>query len=130
MKGVMRFVKKGKLSPCFVGPFEITNHVGKLAYLFALPLDLASMHDFFHVSMLMKYIPNQYLVIEYESLEIQEGLAYEEMNVRIMDHKEQVLRTKRIPIARVLRHNIGVEEATWEAEKDMRTHYPHLFEGA
>lgn len=108
----MRFGKKGKLSPCFVGPFEITNRVGKLAYRFALPLDLASMHDVFHVSMLRKYIPNPYVVIEYEPLEIQEGLAYEEMHVRIMDHKEQVLRTKRIPIAKVLWHNRGVEEAT------------------
>jgi hypothetical protein len=55
----MRFGKKGKLSPRYVGPFEITQRVGKLAYRVTLPADLAGMHDIFHVSMLRKYIPTQ-----------------------------------------------------------------------
>jgi hypothetical protein len=56
MRGVMRFGKKGKLSPRFVGLFEITQRVGRLAYRIALPTDLIGMHDVFHVSMLRKYI--------------------------------------------------------------------------
>jgi hypothetical protein len=72
MKGVMRFGKKGKLSPQYVRSFEITQRVGKLAYRVALPADLAGMHDVFHVSMLKKYIPNLDLIIAYEPLKIQE----------------------------------------------------------
>jgi hypothetical protein len=76
MKGVMWLGKNGKLSPRFVGPFEITQRVGRLAYRIALPLDLVGTHDIFHVSMLRKYIANPDVIVEYEPLEIQEGLTY------------------------------------------------------
>jgi hypothetical protein len=109
MRGVMRFGKKEKLSPKFVGPFEITQRVGRLAYRIALPPDLVGTHDIFHVSMLRKYIANPDVIVEYEPLEIQEGLTYKEP-VKIVD-KEQVLRTKMIPIVKVLWRNHGVGEA-------------------
>jgi hypothetical protein len=128
MKGVMQFGKKGKLSPRFIGPFEITQKVGKLAYRIALPLNLIGMNDIFHVSMLRKYITNPDVIVEYEPLEIQEGLTYVEEPVRIMNKKEQVLRTKTIPIVKVLWRNHGVEEASWEAKHNMQSRYPHLFE--
>jgi hypothetical protein len=128
MRGVMRFGKKGKLSPRFVGLFEITQKVGMLAYRIALPPDLVGTHDVFHVSMLRKYIANPDVIMEYEPLEIQEGLTYVEEPVKIVDKKEQVLRTKTIPIVKVLWRNHGVEEALWEAEHDMWSRYPHLFE--
>jgi hypothetical protein len=128
IRGVMQFGKKGKLSPRFIGPFEITQKVGKLAYRIALPPDLIETHDVFHVSMLRKYIANPEVIVEYELLGIQEGLTYVEEPVKIMDKKEQVLRTKTIPIVKVLWHNHGMEEASWKAEHDMRSRYPHLFE--
>ena len=56
LKGVMRFGKKGKLSPRFIGPFEITERIGKVAYRLALSPELSSVHDVFHVSMLKKYV--------------------------------------------------------------------------
>ena len=71
----MRFGKKRKLSPRFIGPFEITQKVGKLAFRIALPLDLVGTHDVFHLSMLRKYIAIPDVIVEYESLEIQEGLT-------------------------------------------------------
>jgi hypothetical protein len=128
MRGVMRFGKKGKLSPIFIGPFKITQKVGKLAYRVALPPDLIETHDVFQVSMLRKYIFNPEVIVEYEPLGIQEGLTYVEEPVKIVDKKEQVLHTKTIPIVKVLWHNHGVEEASWEAEHDMWSRYPHLFE--
>jgi hypothetical protein len=128
MRGVMRFGKKGKLSPRFVGPFEITQKVGRSAYKITLPPNLVGTHDVFHVAMLRKYIANPDVIVEYELLEIQEGLTYMEEWVKIVDKKEQVLRTKTIPIVKVLWHNHGVEKESWEAEHDMRNHYPHLFE--
>lgn len=70
----MRFSKKGKLSP-LVGPFKITQRVGKLDYRVTLLPDLAGTHDVFHVSMLRKYIPNPDLVVEYELLGIEEELT-------------------------------------------------------
>jgi hypothetical protein len=69
------------------------------------------MHDVFHVSMLRKYIANPNVIVEYEQLEIQEGLTYVEELVKIMDKKEYMLRTKTISIVKVLWHNHGVEEA-------------------
>ena len=70
LRGVMRFRKKGKLSPRFIGPFKITPRVGRLAYRIALPPDLVGTHDIFHVSMLRKYIANPDVIVEYELLEI------------------------------------------------------------
>jgi hypothetical protein len=128
MRGVMWFRKKGKLSPKFVGPFEITQRVGRLAYRIALPPDLVRTDDVFHVSKLRKYIANLDVIVEYEPLEIQKGLTYVEEPVKIMDKKEQVLRTKMIPIVKVLWRNHGVEEALWEAKHDMQSRYPHFFE--
>jgi hypothetical protein len=85
MRGVMRFGKKGKLSPRFVGPFKMTQRVGRLAYRIALPPDLVGTHDVFHVSILRKYIANPDVIVEYELLEIQEGLTYMEESVKIVD---------------------------------------------
>jgi hypothetical protein len=72
---------------------------------------LVGTHDVFHVFMLRKYIANPNVIVEYEPLEIQEGLTYVEELVKIVDKKEQVLRTKTIPIVKVLWRNHGVEEA-------------------
>ena len=58
MKGVMRFGKKGKLRPRFIGPFEILSRVGEMTYKLALPPSLSAVHPVFHVSMLRKYIPD------------------------------------------------------------------------
>ncbi len=73
-----RFGKKGKLSPRFVGPFEILKRIGMVAYRIALPLELSSIHNVFHVSMLRKYIPDPSHVVEYESLQIGGDLSYQE----------------------------------------------------
>jgi hypothetical protein len=70
MKGVMRFGKKGKLSPRFIGPFEITQRVERLAYRVALTPDLIETHDVFHVFMLGKYITNRDVIVEYKLLVI------------------------------------------------------------
>ncbi|KAA0045456.1 pol protein [Cucumis melo var. makuwa] len=58
MKGVLRFERRGKLSPRFVGPFEILERIGPVAYCLALPPSLSAVHDVFHVSMLRKYVPD------------------------------------------------------------------------
>ena len=77
-KGVTRFGKKGKLSPRFIGPFEILKSVGRVAYELALPPHMQHIHNVFHVSMLKKYNPDSKHVIEYEPIEIQADLSYVE----------------------------------------------------
>ena len=74
VKGVMGFGKKGKLSPKFVGPFEILKRIGKVAYELALPPTLTGLHNVFHVSMLRKYIPDPSHVLNYEPLKIKDDL--------------------------------------------------------
>ena len=126
-KGLVRFGKKGKLSPRFIGPFEVLRQVGKVAYELALPPHMHHIHNVFHVSMLKKYQPDSSHVIEYEPIEVQPDLSYVEQPVKILDRKEKVLRNKTIPIVRVLWRNPKVEESTWELESEMLEQFPHLF---
>ncbi|KAA0036866.1 ty3-gypsy retrotransposon protein [Cucumis melo var. makuwa] len=128
MRGVLRFEKKGKLSPRFVGPFEILERVGPVAYRLALPPSLSTVHDVFHVSMLRKYVPDPSHVVDYEPLEIDENLSYTEQPVEVLAREVKTLRNKEIPLVKVLWRNHRVEEATWEREDDMRSRYPDLFE--
>ena len=89
MKGVMRFGKKGKLSPRFIGPFEILERVGKFPYKLSLPPSLASVHNVFHVSMLKKYIQNSSHVLIYKQPELGSDLSYEEQPIQILDREEK-----------------------------------------
>ena len=127
-KGVMRFGKKGKLSPRYIGPFEILERVGFFAYRLALPSNLEKIHNVFHVSLLRKYMPDSSHVLTVEPVELGANLTYEEQPVQILDRKEQVLRTKKIPLVKVLWRNQNVKEATWEPEEAMRQKYPDLFD--
>ncbi|KAL0541274.1 hypothetical protein IC582_021316 [Cucumis melo] len=128
MKGVLRFERRGKLSPRFVGPFEILERIGPVAYRLALPPSLSTVHDVFHISMLRKYVPNPSHVVDYEPLEIDENLSYVEQPVEVLAREVKTLRNKEIPLVKVLWRNHRVEEATWEREDDMRSRYPELFE--
>ncbi|KAA0053234.1 DNA/RNA polymerases superfamily protein [Cucumis melo var. makuwa] len=129
MRGVLRFERRGKLSSHFVGPFEILERIGPVAYRLALPPSLSTVHDVFHVSMLRKYVPDPSHVVDYEPLEIDENLSYTEQPVEVLAREVKTLRSKEIPLVKVLWRNHRVEEATWEREDDMRSRYPELFEG-
>ena len=63
-RGVIRFGNRGKLSPRYIGPFEVLETEGIVAYRLALPLSLSSVHDVFHVSMLQKYTPDPTHVVD------------------------------------------------------------------
>ncbi|XP_040997139.1 uncharacterized protein LOC121243138 [Juglans microcarpa x Juglans regia] len=127
MRGVMRFGKKGKLSPRYVGPFEILDQIGPVAYRVALPPALLRVHDVFHVSMLRKYVPDPTHVIDFEPLQLQENLTYTEEPMQIIERKEQVLRKRTIPLVKVVWNNHAISEASWELEEEMQVKYPQLF---
>ena len=84
-------------------------------------------HDTFHVSMLSKYIPDPLHISKEQPRQLKENLMYEETSVQIVDRKEHVLRTKVIPLAKVLWKNHEREAATWEPEAQMRHKYHQLF---
>lgn len=126
-KGVMRFGVKGKLSPRFIGPYEILEKVGALAYRLALPPVLAQVRNVFHVSQLRKYVADPSHVLEAQPLELKDDVTYEEVPVKIVDRKDQVLRKRVIPYVKVQWSNHTEREATWELEEQMREKYPQLF---
>ncbi|TYK06357.1 reverse transcriptase [Cucumis melo var. makuwa] len=126
-RGVLRFGRKGKLSPRYIGPYQIIERVGPAAYRLELPTELARIHDVFHVSMLRKYISDPSHVLQVQPIELKEDLGYREEAVQNLKRKEQVLRNKTIRLVKVLWRHHGIEEATWESEDQIRRSYPTLF---
>ncbi|XP_074276978.1 uncharacterized protein LOC141600631 [Silene latifolia] len=127
-KGVVRFGKQRKLSPRYIGPFEIIERVGDVAYRLLLPIELSKIHDVFHISVLKKYISDPSHVITIPPLQVREDLSYEELPIQILDYKEKVLRNKTISLVKVLWSRHEETEATWEVEQEMKDKYPHLFQ--
>ncbi|CAN6725738.1 unnamed protein product [Malus baccata var. baccata] len=113
-KGVVRFGKKGKLSPRYIGPYLITERVGEVAYRLELPSELSKVHNVFHVSMRRHYITNPSHMIPPQPLEINSDLTYDEEPMTILDWKDKVLRNKIVCLVKILWRNHSVEEATWE----------------
>ncbi|XP_028063912.1 uncharacterized protein LOC114267122 [Camellia sinensis] len=127
MKGHMRFGKKGKLTPRYIGQFQILERLGPIAYCIALPLGMEQVHNVFHVSMLRGYLRDPFHVIDYHRIALDEDMMYEEWPVQIIDWQVKQLRNKNIPMMKVeWREHYG-KEATWEKEEEMRQRYPHLF---
>ncbi|XP_070054228.1 uncharacterized protein [Nicotiana tomentosiformis] len=126
-KGVMRFGKKGKLSPRYIGLHMIIRKVGQIAYELDLPSDLESVHPFFHVSILCKCIGDPSRIVSVDDVQVTKQLSYEETPIAILDRQVQRLRTKDVASVKVLGRKNNVEEMTWEAEEDMKSRYPHLF---
>ena len=126
-RGVVRFGKRGKLSPRFIGPFEILERVGTVVYRLALPPSMLDVHEVFHVSMLRRYTPDPAYVVDWREIEVDTNETFEEGPMCIMDSRDQVLRRKTVRLVRVLWQHRGVEESTWECEDTMRATSPFLF---
>ena len=111
-KGVVHFGKRGKLSPRYIGPFEIIERVGPVAYRLDLPEELSRVHNVFHISMLRKYIPDPSHALKAPEIELRNDLSYGEQPVQILGREEKELRNKTISLVKVLWRNHLVEEAT------------------
>lgn len=126
MRAVKRFGMRGKLSPRYVGPGEIVDRVGPVAYRLALPPILARVHNVFHVFTLRKYVSNSTHVLQYVLPELREDITFEEFPVCVLA-REKELRNRVIPYVKVQWSNQNEREATWELTNEWRDRYPYLF---
>ncbi|WMV08811.1 hypothetical protein MTR67_002196 [Solanum verrucosum] len=118
MKGVMSFGKKGKLSPRYVGPYQVLRRVGRVSYELDLPNDLATVHPVFHVSMLKNCVGDPTSIVSLEGLGVDKSLSYEEVPFEILHRQVNGLRNKEIASVKLSWRNQLVEGATWEAEAE------------
>ncbi|GJT48568.1 putative reverse transcriptase domain-containing protein [Tanacetum coccineum] len=126
-KGVVQFGKKGKLTPRYVGPFEIVKCVGPVAYRLKLPQDLSCIHDTFHVSNHKKCLAEPDAQVPLEEVEIHEHLRFVEKPIEIVGRDVKKLKRRRIPLVKVCWNSRQGAEYTWEREDQFRKKNPHLF---
>ncbi len=86
-KKIMRFGRKGKLSPRFIGSYEVLERVGPLAYRLALPPKLEKIHNVFHVSLLRRYRYDPSHVLPVAKIEVNLNLTYEEEPIEILAYE-------------------------------------------
>ena len=101
-RGVVRFGKRGRLSPRFVGPFEILERIDTIAYRLAIPPSMTGVHEVFRVSILQKYTPDPAHVVDWGQIEVNTDGTFEEGPMCIVDSRDQVLRRKTVRLVRVL----------------------------
>jgi hypothetical protein len=123
-KGVQRFGVRGKLAPCYIGPYKVTKKFGAVAYRIRLPDRLSVVHDVFHVSQLKKceQIPEAQ-IIEETNAEIEPDLSLVEYPIRELDQKERQTRRQKMKMYKIQWSHHTEEEATWETEKFLNTKY-------
>ncbi|GJU85253.1 putative reverse transcriptase domain-containing protein [Tanacetum coccineum] len=126
-KGVVRFGNKGKLAPKFVGPFEIIEKVGLVAYLLDLNEELNGVHDTFHMSNLKKCLADPTLQVPLYEIRVDAKLNFVEEPVEILEREFKKLKRSRIAIVKVRWNSKRGPEFTWEREDQMKLKYPHLF---
>ncbi|GKA00699.1 putative reverse transcriptase domain-containing protein [Tanacetum coccineum] len=126
-KGVIRFGKKGKLAPRYVGPFEILERVGPVAYRLRLPEELSGVHDTFHVSNLKKCLADASLHVPLDEIKVDKTLCFVEEPVEIMDHEVKSLKRSRISLVKFRWNSKRGPEFTWEREDYLKCKYPQLF---
>jgi hypothetical protein len=124
MKAVKRFGVKGKLAPCYIGPFPILKKCGTVAYKMDLPPSLTRVHDIFHVSQLKKCLKAPIDVVLPEVTPLEANLSYPEHPINVLDQKDCVTRRKTIKFFKIKWSNHSEEEATWESENFLRSRHP------
>ncbi|GJY17689.1 hypothetical protein Tco_0389180 [Tanacetum coccineum] len=115
-KGVVRFGKRGKLNPRYVGPFKVLEKIGTVAYKLELPQEFSRVHNIFHVSNLKKCYSDEPLAVPLEGLHVDDKLRFVEEPIEIMDREVKRLKQSRIPIVKVRWNSRRGPEFTWECE--------------
>nr|GFB65861.1 putative reverse transcriptase domain-containing protein [Tanacetum cinerariifolium] len=126
-KGVVRFGKRGKLNPMYVGPFKVLERIGDVAYKLDLLEELSRVHNTFHGSNLKKCHADEPLVVPLDGLHFDDKLQFVEELEEIMDREVKRLKRIQIPLVKVRWNSKRGPEFTWEREDRFRKKYPHLF---
>ncbi|GJT65040.1 putative reverse transcriptase domain-containing protein [Tanacetum coccineum] len=126
-KVVIRFGKRGKPNPCYIGPFKIIAKVGTVAYRLELPEQLSRVHSTFHVLNLKKCMADENLVIPLDEIQVDDKLNFIEEPIEIMDREVKRLKQSHIPIVKVRWNPRRGPEFTWERKDQMQKKYPYLF---
>nr|GEX94315.1 putative reverse transcriptase domain-containing protein [Tanacetum cinerariifolium] len=126
-KRVVRFGKRGKLNPRYVGRFKVLERVRDVAYKLNLPEELSRVHNTFHVSNLKKFHADEPLFIPLDGLHFDDKLHFVEEPVELVDHEVKRLKRSRIPLVKVRWNSKRGPDFTWEREDQFRKKYPHLF---
>jgi hypothetical protein len=127
-KGVQRFGIKGKLAPRYVGPFEILDDCGPVAYKLHLPSQWAAIHDVFHISQLKKCVKVPTEIVETGTIEIEPDLSYIEQPLRILDTKERFTRRRAVKMYKIVWDHHTEEETTWETESYLQRNFPDFLQ--
>ena len=98
---MIRFRKRGKLGPRYIGPFRVIARAGKVAYRLELPVELSQIHNTFHVSQLRKCVADEKAVVLLEDIQVDMSMNYIERTIAILDRKVKVLRNKEVPLVQV-----------------------------
>jgi hypothetical protein len=125
-KSVQRFGIKGKLAPRYIGPYEIKEACGPVAYQLKLTSHMSAIHDVFHVSQLRKCVRLPTEVLPEPELEIEPDLSYQEHPVKVLDQKQRSTRARSIRMYKIQWSNHSEEEATWEIKDFLRSHFPNF----
>ena len=127
MRGVFRFGRRGKLTPRYVGPYQIIRRVGAVAYELELPSSMSTIHPVFHVSMLRKHLADPRITVEPDSVELNPDVTYVDRTIQILDRDVRRLRTRTVPMVKV-QWSSEPTDVTWELEDSVRAKHPYLFE--
>ncbi|GJX45309.1 putative reverse transcriptase domain-containing protein [Tanacetum coccineum] len=120
-------VREGKQAPRYVGPFEIIERVGSVAYRLKLPQELSCVYDTFHVSNPKKCLAEPDVQVPLDEIEIDENLHFVEEPLEIVERDVKKLKRRRIPLVKVHWNSRQGAKYTWEREDQFRMKYPHLF---
>jgi hypothetical protein len=127
LKGMQRFHVKGKLAPCYIGPFKILEHRGEME----LPAELSEFHDVFHISQLRKCLqvpnkPETFTEIDHSTIDLNHDLTYRERPIHVLEEDVCLTRRRKIKMYKVQWSNHTENEATWEREDYLQREFPEL----
>jgi hypothetical protein len=127
MKGVKRFGVKRNLAPRYVGPYQIIEKKGEVAYKLQLPPEMGTIFPVFHVSQLKKCLRVPEERVEIRRIKLKPDLSYKEEPMHVLDVMERVTRNRVVKFYKVVWSNHNEEDATWEREDYLQTSYPNFY---